>query len=233
LTAMNLGYDVAGMPLPSGTRLGGYEILSQLGFGGVGGGYRAHHDVLRRDAAIKIVACPQFGGSGRLGRFYPEARGLASLNHPNISSIYGLVDAGGIRGIVMELVEGPTLKEIIEGSAHQALGKKSKAPGTGSELVPNAQRLVPDKALAIARQLIDALEAAHDKGIVHRDLKPADIKVTASGAVKVLDFGIAKALAPANAHRSEVTTIEATEQGMIVGTAAYMSPEQARGQSVD
>ncbi len=204
------------MPLPSGTRFGSYEILSQLGSGGMGEVYRAHDDVLRRDVAIKIVAARQLGDTDGLARFEREARLLAALNHPNISAIYGLVEAGGVRGIVMELVDGPTLKEIIE-------GPRSQAPGPRET----------EKALLIARQLIDALEAAHEKGIVHRDLKPANIKVTASGTVKVLDFGIAKALASATGDRSEATTIEATEQGTIVGTAAYMSPEQARGQAVD
>ena len=199
-----------------GTKIGPYEVVAKLGEGGMGEVYRAHDGALRRDVAIKVVAERQLGDNDGRARFEREARVLATLNHPNISSIYGLVDSGGQRAIVMELVEGPTLKEIIDGPRPSAAGLREI-----------------EKALSIARQLIDALEAAHDKGIVHRDLKPANIKVTGSGTVKVLDFGIAKALMSPTGDQSDATTIEATAHGTVVGTVAYMSPEQARGQAVD
>ena len=189
--------------LSPGFRLGHYEILSLLGAGGMGEVYRARDLTLGRDVAIKIVTPFSLDGSAGAARFEREARVLAALNHPQIASVYGVVEADGIRGLVMELVEGPTLDEII-----------------GRDLNVN-------RALSIARQLANALEAAHEQGIVHRDLKPGNIKVTAAGAVKVLDFGIAKALTPAV---GDAPTGEVTRQGVIIGTAAYMSPEQARGQ---
>jgi Tol biopolymer transport system component/predicted Ser/Thr protein kinase len=191
------------MALAAGTRLGPYEILALLGAGGMGEVYRARDPRLGRDVAIKISA-ERFSE-----RFDREARAVAALNHPNICQIYDV----GPNYLVMELVEGLTLAERIKLGA------------------------VPlDEALAIARQIADALEAAHEKGIVHRDLKPANIKLKLDGVVKVLDFGLAKMAAPAasaeNLENSPTLTIEATRLGQILGTAAYMAPEQARGKVV-
>ncbi|HYL39222.1 MAG TPA: protein kinase [Bryobacteraceae bacterium] len=202
------------MSLAAGTRLGSYEILAPLGAGGMGEVYRARDARLNRDVAIKTLPPAFAGDSNRMARFQREAQALAALNHPNIASIYGLEESGGVRALVMELVEGPTLAERLAG---------------GPIAIP--------EALAIARQIADALEAAHDKGIIHRDLKPANIKFTADGKLKVLDFGLAKAFdadaASGNLANSPTLTLEATRAGVILGTAAYMSPEQARGKAVD
>src|SRR5208282_4552320 len=196
------------MPLSAGTRLGPYEITGPLGAGGMGEVYRARDSRLNRDVAIKTLPAAFFDDSNRLGRLQREAQVLASLNHPNIASIYGLEEDRGVRALVMELVEGPTLAERI-----------AKGP-------------IPlDEALAIAKQIADALEAAHEKGIVHRDLKPANIKIRPDGSVKVLDFGIAKATSQGTAAASDTLTITTT--GMMVGTPGYMPPEQVRGETVD
>jgi serine/threonine-protein kinase len=204
------------MALSAGTRLGAYEILSPLGAGGMGEVYRARDAKLLRDVAVKVL--PDFfaGDPDRLARFHREAQVLASLNHPNIAQIHGLEEAGALRGLVMELVEGPTLAERIE------------------------QGPIPaEEALAIGKQIAEALEAAHERGIVHRDLKPANVKVRADGTVKVLDFGLAKALdadagaSNPSAAMSPTLSIHATQAGIILGTAAYMSPEQAAGKAVD
>jgi eukaryotic-like serine/threonine-protein kinase len=195
--------------LPHGTRLGAYEIADKIGEGGMGQVYRARDLALRRDVAIKIIAAPLAHDDQAQVRFEREAQLVASLNHPHIAAVYGQVDEGGVRGLVMELIEGPTLAERL-------------ASG----------QLTPRESLAIAGEIAEALEAAHDKGIVHRDLKPANIKLTRAGGVKVLDFGIAKVLSGAG-NLANDPTIEATRAGMVVGTAAYMSPEQARGEPVD
>jgi serine/threonine-protein kinase len=204
------------MPLPTGTRIGPYEILSPLGTGGMGEVYRARDGRLHRDVAIKTLPALFATDSDRLARFAREAQVLASLNHPNIASLYGFEETGDLRGLVMELVEGPTLAEAI---------------ARASRGMPVAE------TLPIARQIIDALEVAHEHGVVHRDLKPGNVKLTSSGAVKVLDFGLAKALGPesmsGNAESSPTVTSLGTRAGIILGTAAYMSPEQARGQPVD
>jgi eukaryotic-like serine/threonine-protein kinase len=196
-----------------GTRLGVFEILEVLGVGGMGEVYRARDTKLGRDVAIKVIPAAYAADLDRMARFKREARVLASLNHSHIGAIYGLEDAGNVRALVLELVEGPTLADRLERGA-----------------------LTTVDALAIARQIADALEAAHEKGIVHRDLKPANIKMTTAGAVKVLDFGLAKALdtAPGDlaAEPRTLTEVE-TNVGAILGTAAYMSPEQARGQGID
>ncbi|MEX1243818.1 MAG: protein kinase [Thermoanaerobaculia bacterium] len=202
------------MSLAAGTKFGPYEILSPLGAGGMGEVYRARDGKLHRDVAIKVLPEAVAEDAERLARFQREAQVLASLNHPHIAGIYGLEKSGEVEALVLELVEGETLAERI------------------------AQGPVPvDEALAIARQIADALEAAHEKGIVHRDLKPANVKVTPEGKVKVLDFGLAKALtgdasSPDLSH-SPTLTAQATQAGVVIGTAAYMSPEQARGKSVD
>ena len=204
------------MSLAPGTRLGPYEITGPIGAGGMGEVYRAQDSRLHREVAIKTLPPAFAEDATRLARFQREAQALAALSHPNIAAIFGLEESGGSTALVMELIEGPTLAERI-------------AAGP----IPVAE------ALAIARQIGAALEAAHEKGIVHRDLKPANIKLTGDNQVKVLDFGLAKAMdrepasgstPPAN---SPTLTLESTTAGTIMGTAAYMSPEQARGKAVD
>jgi serine/threonine-protein kinase len=219
------GTEPVNLHLPSGTRLGLYEVSALIGAGGMGEVYRARDTRLGRDVAIKILPSAFTGDTDRLARFEREARVLATLNHPNIGAIYGIEDAKSnnglpIRALVLELVEGETLAERI--------GRSAGAKG-------HAMRL--DEVLVIARQIAEALEVAHDKGIVHRDLKPANIKVTPEGAVKILDFGLAKAdsgsVPAAPMSQSAPTTLGATREGHVMGTAAYMSPEQARGSAVD
>jgi Tol biopolymer transport system component len=203
------------MALSEGSRLGPYEILSPLGAGGMGEVYRARDPRLGREVAIKVLPAEFAGDAERIARFEREARSLAALNHPNIASIYGVEDAGGTRYLVLELVPGETLAERL---------------GAGP--------LSVDEALGLCRQIAEALEAAHAAGIVHRDLKPANVKITPSGKVKVLDFGLAKAFAaesgPArDLSHSPTATSGGTQRGVILGTAAYMSPEQARGKTLD
>src|SRR5438094_2555779 len=224
------------MVMTRGTRLGTYEILAPLGAGGMGEVYRARDTRLGRDVALKVLPEAFAKDCGRMARLQREAQMLASLNHPNIASIYGLEESGGVRALVMELVEGPTLEERIAASARRDSG------GTGLAPPARAQQAAPlalDEAFSIAKQIAEALEAAHEKGIIHRDLKPANIKVTEGGTVKVLDFGLAKAFNPQdsaanlNENNSPTLSIAATQAGVILGTAAYMSPEQARGKPVD
>ena len=203
------------MSLTPGTHLGPYEILAPIGAGGMGEVYRARDAKLNRDVALKILPDTFATDADRLARFRREAQVLAALNHPNIGHIYGFEDSGTTHALVLELVEGPTLADRIAAGA-----------------IPLAD------ALPIARQIADALEAAHEQGIVHRDLKPANIKVRDDGTVKVLDFGLAKAFDPAasssdEAMHSPTLTARATQMGLIIGTAAYMAPEQARGRAVD
>src|ERR1051326_5141584 len=202
------------MPLAAGERIGPYEILAPLGAGGMGEVYRARDIRLGRDVALKVLPPVLGSDPERMGRFEREARVLASLNHTNIATLHGLQDSDGVRGLVMELVEGPTLSERIA-----------------------AGPLPEDEAIQIARQIVDALEYAHERGIVHRDLKPANIKVTPEGSVKVLDFGLAKAIedspASPSVQDSPTLTMGATRAGVILGTAAYMSPEQAKGRPAD
>jgi serine/threonine-protein kinase len=209
------------MFLANGVRLGSFEIIGLLGAGGMGEVYRARDTKLKRDVAIKVLPPTFLGDADRRSRFQREAELLATLNHPNIAAIYGLEDvepstgAGqGSCALVMELVEGETLAERLA-----------------------AGRLPLGDALPIARQIIDALEAAHDKGIVHRDLKPANIKIAPDGTVKALDFGLAKMAesqgSSPSLSMSPTLSIQATYAGVILGTAAYMSPEQARGKPVD
>ena len=237
------------MPLTIGTRLGSYEIVSPLGQGGMGEVYRARDSVLGRDVALKILPAAFTHDPDRVARFRREAQLLASLNHPHIAAIYGLEESGDIPALVLELVEGPTLADVITGTASGvgpgAVGLRRRDSVSGPE--PSAQSLEPAgglpiaEALPIARQIAEALEAAHATGIVHRDLKPANVKLRPDGTVKVLDFGLAKALAPdpasaaaGDASQSPTITSPAmTRAGVILGTAAYMSPEQARGQAVD
>jgi serine/threonine-protein kinase len=205
------------MPLSPGTRLGPYEIKSALGAGGMGEVYCARDGKLNRDVAIKVLPDVFASDPERLLRFEREAQFLASLNHPHIAQIYGFEDAPAagpgqapVRALVMELVDGPTLADRMR---QGPLGLQ--------------------EALPIARQIAEALEAAHERGIIHRDLKPANVKLTAAGTVKVLDFGLAKALLPHAEHQSPAVKDPATLSGVVLGTAAYMSPEQARGLPVD
>jgi Tol biopolymer transport system component len=198
-----------------GQRFGSYTIRALLGVGGMGEVYRAHDEMLGREVAIKVLPLAFTAAPERRARFEREARTLATLNHPHIGAIYGVEEANGVRGLVLELVEGETLADRI---------------AAGGGIAGAAVRGLPvAEVLVIARQIADALEAAHEKGIVHRDLKPANIKVTPNGAVKVLDFGLAKAAGTENS-RPDATE---SRNGVILGTAAYMSPEQARGQTVD
>ena len=202
------------MTLTSGSRLGPYEVVSTLGAGGMGEVYQARDRRLGRDVAIKVLPDAFAADAERLARFRREAQVLAALNHPHVAAIYGLEESGGIEALVLELVPGETVADRL-------------ARG----------RLPVDEALDIARQVAEALEAAHERGIVHRDLKPANVKLTPEAKVKVLDFGLAKALAgdasSPDASNSPTLTAQATAAGIVVGTAAYMSPEQARGKSVD
>jgi eukaryotic-like serine/threonine-protein kinase len=194
-----------------GRRIGSYQILSLVGAGGMGEVYEAHDSKLGRNVAIKVLPAEFVHDADRLSRFQREARMLASLSHPNIATIHGLEQSDGAHYLVMELVPGKTLAERLTGGA-----------------------LGLEEALKIAGQIAEALEAAHAKGVIHRDLKPANVKVTPEGRVKVLDFGLAKAFAGAGApDLSQPTLTLSTEDGRILGTPAYMSPEQARGKPVD
>jgi hypothetical protein len=203
---------VSAAKLQPGRRLGGYEIQAMLGAGGMGEVYRARDSQLGRDVAIKVLPAAFVTDRERLARFEREARLLAALNHPHIGAIYGVEHVDGVRALVLELVEGETLADRI-----------ARGP------IPVA------KALPMARQVADALEAAHEKGIVHRDLKPANIKIAPDGTVKVLDFGLAKVSegAGSDLSQSPTLTLSKPHDGVLLGTVAYMSPEQARGQSVD
>jgi Tol biopolymer transport system component len=203
------------MTLASGARLGPYEILSPLGSGGMGEVYRARDTKLGRDVAIKVLAEAFAHDPDRLARFQREAKMLAALNHPNIATIHGLEQSNGTSYLVMELVSGETLQQRVAREG----------------------RLPIEEALGVCRQIAEALEAAHEKGIIHRDLKPANVKMTPEGKVKVLDFGLAKAFAGdesgTDVSNSPTLSAAGTMQGVILGTAAYMSPEQARGKAVD
>jgi len=214
-----------------GCRLGVYQVLAPLGAGGMGEVYRARDTRLGRDVALKVLPQKFTADPDRLARFEREARALAALNHPHIAAIYGVEhiesasgseQQGAVRALVLELVEGDTLAQRIQQS-----GGRRRSGG-----------LPVDDTLTIARQIADALDAAHEKGIVHRDLKPSNITITPEGTVKVLDFGLAKLVpgvdrADAALPSSPTLTLDGTREGVIVGTAAYMSPEQARGQTID
>jgi len=263
------------MTLAVGTKLGAYEVLSPLGAGGMGEVYRARDTKLNREVALKVLPEVFARDAERMARFRREAQVLASLNHPNIATIYGLEESNGNCALVMELVEGPTLAERIAGTQPLARppsggppsplgrgeskkqgdlpspsgrgGSKKQADlpspsgrgcpdsvGTGEGGGPG---IALDESLHIAKQIAEGLEYAHERGIIHRDLKPANVKVRPDGTVKILDFGLAKALeeTPAAGSISSSPTISAaaSREGMILGTAAYMSPEQARGKTVD
>jgi serine/threonine protein kinase len=202
------------MTVTVGSRLGPHEITALLGKGGMGEVYRARDTRLNRDVAIKVLPDVFANDPDRVARFHREAQAVAALNHPNIAAIYDLEVAGGAKFLVLELVEGETLAELLQ-----------RGP------------LPPAEALNVGQQICEALEVAHEKGVIHRDLKPANVKITADGKVKVLDFGLAKALdnAPAagNLTYSPTFSIAGTQAGVILGTAAYMSPEQAKGFNTD
>ncbi len=212
------------MPLAPGTKLGVYEITAQIGAGGMGEVYRAHDTSLDRDVAIKVLPDAFATDPERLARFEREAKVLASLNHPNIAAIYGLEKSGETPALVLELVEGPTLQEML--SPSPSPGLRPSSPPEGERAI--GKPLPLEEALPVARQIAEALEAAHEQGIIHRDLKPANVKVKADGTVKVLDFGLAKALQPdlsdTEAANSPTMTMTAaaTKMGVIMGTAAYM-----------
>jgi serine/threonine protein kinase len=196
------------MSVDVGTRLGSLEIIALLGKGGMGEVYRARDTKLKREVAIKILPDEFARDPERVIRFQREAEVLASLNHPNIAGIYDVEEASGLRYLVLELVEGETLADRI------------------------ARGPIPvEEAMRIALQICEALEAAHERGIIHRDLKPSNVKVTTEGEIKVLDFGLAKAMesnAPSPTLSQSPTLVTGSMAGMIIGTAAYMSPEQAR-----
>src|ERR1035441_3008677 len=196
------------MALTSGTRLGPYEVQSPLGAGGMGEVYRAADSKLGRDVALKVILQEFAQDTQLMARFQREAQVLASLNHPNIAFVYGLEDSGVVRARVMELVEGPTLADRIKEGA-----------------------IALEEALPIAKQIAEALEYAHERGIIHRDLKPANIKVTHDGKVKVLDFGLAKALqgdaATKNISNSPTLTLEATKAGIILRSEEHTSELQS------
>src|SRR5215831_8036155 len=204
------------MALTPGTRLGPYEISGLIGAGGMGEVYRARDTKLNREVALKVLPDAVARDPEHLARFQREAELLAALNHPHIAHIHGLEDTDGVRALIMELVEGDDLAQRL-----------ARGP------------LPLTEALQIARQMVDALEAAHEKGIIHRDLKPANVKITPDGVVKVLDFGLAKAFDPgvmssnAMLTNSPTLSMRATQAGLILGTAAYMAPEQATGHPVD
>jgi serine/threonine-protein kinase len=206
--------SVEAVTLTPGTRLGPYEITARLGAGGMGEVFRARDTKLNREVAIKVLPAELAQDRERVARFRREAQVLASLNHPNIAAIYGLEESGVVVALALELVEGEDLAERLKRGA-----------------------IPVDEALGIAKQIAEGLEEAHEKGIVHRDLKPANVKVTKDGVVKVLDFGLAKAyesdMAEGAVSQSPTMSRHMTQAGIILGTAAYMSPEQARGKPVD
>src|SRR5215471_20474636 len=196
-----------------GRTIGRYEVQALAGVGGMGEVYLARDTRLGRDVAIKVLPAEFAQDEERLIRFEREAKSLASLNHPNIAAIYDVEESDGIQCLVLEFVEGESLAERV---------KRGRIPMI--------------EALAVCRQIADALEAAHDKGIIHRDLKPANIKITPNGTAKVLDFGLAvvsRQYAGSAVSKSQMETVNGTLPGVILGTVPYMSPEQARGQEVD
>src|SRR6516165_9267098 len=198
------------MAIAIGTRIGSHEITARLGKGGMGEVYLARDTRLKREVAIKVLPDEFSRDADRVTRFQREAEVLASLNHPNIAHIYGLEESGGTRCIVMELVGGETLQERL---------KRGPVP--------------IDEVLPLAKQLAEALEAAHEKGVIHRDLKPANLKYSSDGQIKVLDFGLAKAFLEQQTGALSNSPTLMSAPGVVLGTAAYMSPEQAKGRMAE
>src|SRR5687767_15337995 len=202
------------MSLAPGSRLGSHEIVGLLGAGGMGEVYRARDTKLNREVAIKVLPAVYATDPDRIARFHREAQAVAALNHSGIASIYDLAEADGTKYLVLELIEGETLADRL---------RRGPVP--------------VEEALQIAKQILEALEAAHERGVCHRDLKPANIKLTPDGTVKVLDFGLAKAIDAAAESSPASATITSpaalTQAGIVLGTAAYMSPEQAKGRPAD
>ncbi len=225
------------MSLGKGARLGVYEVVGAIGAGGMGEVYRARDTKLGRDVALKVLPEALASDAERTARFEREAKVLASLNHPNIASIYGFEDSAGVHALVMELVEGQTLAERIGETGTRDTGSRSAGLKAGATQAGAKGPIPLDEALPIARQIAEGLEYAHERGIVHRDLKPANVKITPEGVAKILDFGLAKALegegAAADISTSPTISRMATQAGIILGTAAYMAPEQAKGKAVD
>src|SRR5215475_9265762 len=203
------------MPLTTGTRLGNFEILSAIGAGGMGEVYKAVDMRLKRAVALKVLPSALALDVNRMARFEREARLMASLDHPNIGTIHGIEESDGTKALVLALIDGPTLAERIAAGA------------------------IPiEEAIPLARQMAEAIEYAHERGVIHRDLKPANVKITPEGVVKVLDFGLARALddepgASPNFSQSPTLSAALTGAGYILGTAGYMAPEQARGKTAD
>jgi serine/threonine protein kinase len=200
-------------PIKSGATFGVYRIVGRLGSGGMGEVYRARDTKLERDVAIKVLLPDVVASTERIARFQREARVLAALNHPRIAAIYGFDDLNGTPALVMELVEGPTLADRLAAGA-----------------------IPVEEAIRVARQIAEGLEYAHEQGIVHRDLKPANVKIAPDDSVKILDFGLAKAIerdSGPSLVNSPTATWMATQAGVLLGTAAYMAPEQAKGKAVD
>jgi|KBSSwiStaDraftv2_1062776.scaffolds.fasta_scaffold63927_1 serine/threonine protein kinase len=234
------------MPLSEGSHIGRYKIQALLGAGGMGEVYRALDDRLGREVAVKVLPSAFATDKERLTRFEREARILASLNHPNIAAIYELAETEGAPALILELIEGDTLEDRLAAGPRSGSGRKASGSSgleaSSSSLAdaprssrPDARLLPIDQTLRIALQIADGLEAAHERGVVHRDLKPANIKITASGTVKLLDFGLAKPRVEAEPHdvtHSPTKTMHVTDAGSILGTVTYMSPEQARGLTV-
>ncbi len=223
--------------LNAGSKLGPYEIVGAIGAGGMGEVYRARDTKLGREVALKVLPETFASDAERMARFEREAKVLASLNHPNIASIYGFEDSAGVHALVMELVEGQTLAERIGETGTRDTGSRSAGLKAGATQAGAKGPIPLDEALPIARQIAEGLEYAHERGIVHRDLKPANVKITPEGVAKILDFGLAKALegdgAAADISTSPTISRMATQAGIILGTAAYMAPEQAKGKAVD
>ncbi len=223
--------------LAAGAKLGPYEVVGAIGAGGMGEVYRARDTKLGREVALKVLPEGFAADAERMGRFEREAKVLASLNHPNIAAIYGFEDSGSVHALVMEMVEGQTLAERIGEPGTRGAGPRGAGLKAGATQAGAAGPMPVDEALPIAKQIAEGLEYAHERGIVHRDLKPANVKITPDGVVKILDFGLAKALsgetAAADPSTSPTLSHLATQAGVILGTAAYMAPEQAKGKPVD